>query len=131
MFAKLVEQATTWVRRDRADGWLRGAALEDAETWLANSTGKTPPPTDLQREFILASRQERQQELERWENLYKIAEQRRIAAEKNEVIAFCKSSDAFLPSIAPSMRWWKPCKQVDGCNKLTGVRRRLPSCILR
>lgn len=96
MFAKLSEQATAWVKCDRADGWLRGAALEDAEMWLANSTGKTPPPTDLQREFILISRQERQQELERWENLYKIAEQRRIAAEKNEVIAFCKSSDAYF-----------------------------------
>lgn len=96
MFAKLIEQATAWVRRDRADGWLRGAVLEDAETWLANSTGKTPLPTDLQREFIFASRRERQQELERWENLYKIAEQRRIAAEKNEITAFCKSSEAYF-----------------------------------
>lgn len=95
-FARLTQRAQEWVERDRADGWLRGADLEDAETWLANSTGKVPTPTELHKEYIFASRQERRQELERWQNLYKTAEQRRVAAEKNEITAFCKSSEAYF-----------------------------------
>ncbi|MEB3212653.1 MAG: TIR domain-containing protein [Leptolyngbyaceae bacterium] len=96
MFAKLDQQAQEWVRRDRHDGWLRGADLEDAELWLANSIGKTPPPSDLQRAYIIASRRERQAELERWQTLYEESEKRRITAEQNEITAFCKSSDAFF-----------------------------------
>ena len=95
-FAKLEQRAKEWLKRDRQDGWLRGAELEDAELWLANSAGKTPPPSQLQRDYILASRQERQAELERWQTLYEQSETRRITAERNEITAFCKSSDAFF-----------------------------------
>jgi WD40 repeat protein len=96
MFAKLAQQAQEWVSRDRSDGWLRGADLDEAEIWLANSTGKTPAPNPIQQEYILASRQERQQELERWQSLYKTSEQRRISAEHSEINAFCKSSEAYF-----------------------------------
>jgi hypothetical protein len=96
IFAKLAQRSQEWVNRDRTDGWLRGADLEEAETWLANSTGKTPAPTPIQQEYILASRQERQQELERWQILYETSEKRRIDAEQNEINAFCKSSEAFF-----------------------------------
>jgi WD40 repeat protein len=96
MFAKLAQQAQEWVSRDRSDGWLRGADLDEAEIWLANSTGKTPAPTLIQQEYILASRQERQQELERWQILYETSEKRRITAEQNEINAFCKSSEAYF-----------------------------------
>ncbi len=96
MFAKLAQRSQEWVNRDRADGWLRGADLEEAETWLANSTGKTPAPTPIQEEYIRASRQERQQELERWQVLYETSEKRRITAEQNEINAFCKSSEAYF-----------------------------------
>ncbi|MEM9449676.1 MAG: TIR domain-containing protein [Cyanobacteria bacterium P01_E01_bin.6] len=96
LFAQLQKQAEEWVRRDRQDGWLRGADLDDAELWLVNSTGKTPPPSALQRDYIIASRQERQAELERWQTLYEESEKRRITAEHNEITAFCKSSEAFF-----------------------------------
>jgi WD40 repeat protein len=96
MFAKLAQQAQEWVSRDRSDGWLRGADLDEAEIWLANSTGKTPAPNPIQQEYILASRQERQQELERWQILYETSEKRRITAEQNEINAFCKSSEAYF-----------------------------------
>ena len=96
IFAKLQQRAQEWLKRDRQDGWLRGAELEDAELWLANSADKTPPPSQLQRDYILASRRERQVELERWQTLYEQSEKRRIAAEHNEITAFCKSSDAFF-----------------------------------
>ncbi|MEM9217491.1 MAG: TIR domain-containing protein [Cyanobacteria bacterium P01_F01_bin.150] len=95
-FARLAQRAQEWQKRDRQDGWLRGAELEEAELWLASSTDKTPPPSQLQRDYILASRQERQAELERWQTLYEQSETRRIAAERNEITAFCKSSDAFF-----------------------------------
>lgn len=95
-FAKLEQRAQEWQKRDRQDGWLRGSELEDAELWLANSAGKMPPPSPLQRDYILASRHERQAELERWQTLYEQSETRRIAAEQNEITAFCKSSEAFF-----------------------------------
>lgn len=95
-FAKLAQRAKEWERRNRQDGWLRGAELDDAEVWLSNSTGKTPPPSQIQRDYILASRQERQAELERWQSLYEQSEKRRITAERNEITSFCKSSDAFF-----------------------------------
>ena len=127
-FAKLGQRAQEWLNRDRNDGWLRGADLEDAEVWLANSIGKTPPPSDLQREYILASRQERQAELERWQMLYEVAEKGRITAEKNEIHAFCKSSEAFfaldrpLDALMEALQAGERLRQVDWAEDLASLR---------
>ena len=101
LYAKLERRAQEWVERDRQDGWLRGADLEEAEIWLATSAEKTPAPSPLHRDYITASRQERQQELERWRFLYETAERRRVTAEQNEITAFCKSSEALFVTGRP------------------------------
>jgi WD40 repeat protein len=49
--------ANDWDARERDRSLLLGRSdLRDAEEWLAGQTGKEPPPTALQTEFILASR---------------------------------------------------------------------------
>ena len=101
LYAKLERRAQDWVERDRQDGWLRGADLEEAEIWLATSADKTPAPSPLHRDYITASRQERQQELERWRFLYETAERRRVAAKQNKITAFCKSSEALFVTGRP------------------------------
>jgi WD40 repeat protein len=50
-------RATEWESRSRESSFLlRGRDLRDAETWLAGREGKEPPPTQLQSEYVAASR---------------------------------------------------------------------------
>lgn len=95
-YIKLEQRYQEWLKQDRQEGFLRGRDLEEAETWLATSAGKNPPPNDLQKGFIQTSRQQQQQETERWKNLYEEAERRRLDAEFNEIKALCKSSEALF-----------------------------------
>lgn len=53
---RLLVRATEWEAAERDDGaLLRGSALKRALAWLAAAAGKTPEPTDLQRQYITAS----------------------------------------------------------------------------
>lgn len=53
---RLLVLASEWDERGRPNSLLlRGEDLREAENWLANSEGKNPKPTQLQREYINAS----------------------------------------------------------------------------
>lgn len=53
----LLARASEWESRGRGRSLLlRGAALKDAETWLANQAGRRPPSTPEHAQLILASR---------------------------------------------------------------------------
>jgi len=55
---RLETRAREWERHKREGSWLlRGKDLQEAEQWSAQVGAKTDPqPTDLQREYVLASR---------------------------------------------------------------------------
>ncbi len=56
---RLLVKAVEWDRESRDRSFLlRGRELTAAESWLAGAqTGAEPPPTELQRSYLLASRQ--------------------------------------------------------------------------
>ena len=58
MHTQVLERAAEWKRRGEERGALmRGRALTDAERWLTEGAAeREPQPTDLQREFVRASR---------------------------------------------------------------------------
>src|SRR5262249_31643831 len=59
---RLLARALEWDRRDRnVNLMLRGDDLAGAEQALAESSGKDPPAVALQREYVLASREEARQ----------------------------------------------------------------------
>ena len=50
-------RALEWDQAERQDSYLlEGDEITEAETWLANSAGKNPYPTDLHKDYVLASR---------------------------------------------------------------------------
>ncbi|KAM3100585.1 TIR domain-containing protein [Phormidesmis sp. 146-35] len=54
---RLTERAVEWNGKQRNESFvLRGDDLKFVEQWLANGEQKTPVPTELQREYIRASR---------------------------------------------------------------------------
>ena len=54
---RLLQRANEWQQRNRNTGLLlRGAALEDAQNWLARAAQKEPKPTATQIELIVTSR---------------------------------------------------------------------------
>jgi TIR domain/WD domain, G-beta repeat len=57
LHTRLLTQAREWETRDRDRSLLlRGAELKEAETWLADQTGRKPAATPAQAQLILASR---------------------------------------------------------------------------
>lgn len=51
-------KALEWSQRDRDRSFLlSGKELDEAEGWVARSSGRRPEPTDLQNAYLLASRQ--------------------------------------------------------------------------
>ena len=55
---ELLVKALEWERSNRENSLLlRGKELQEAESQLATNTSKEPRPTDLQREYVLNSRQ--------------------------------------------------------------------------
>jgi hypothetical protein len=57
LHTRLLTQAREWETRDRDRSLLlRGSELKEAETWLADQTGRKPSPTPAQVQLILASR---------------------------------------------------------------------------
>ena len=55
---RLQVKALEWERSDRENSLLlRGKDLQDAESQLVSNSSKEPHPTDLQREYVLRSRQ--------------------------------------------------------------------------
>jgi WD40 repeat protein len=96
---RLLIRAIEWEKSGRDESFLlRGNGLADVEQWIAQSRDKEPRSTPLQTEFIIASEEWQRQEIERLQTLYEQAEQRQIQAEKNEVKALCKSSEALFIS---------------------------------
>ena len=56
---QLLVKALEWEKgRRKKDFLLRGEELQEAEVQVASNTSKEPHPTDLQREYVLKSRQE-------------------------------------------------------------------------
>ncbi len=54
---RIQNRALEWERGEQESGYLlHGADLQDAENWLAQASGKNPPPTALQTQYILVSR---------------------------------------------------------------------------
>ena len=52
------QEALDWEAHDRDPAYLaRGAELTSAESWITAAAGMQPPPTQLQSEFLIASRQ--------------------------------------------------------------------------
>ncbi|MDZ8263725.1 toll/interleukin-1 receptor domain-containing protein [Nostoc sp. ChiQUE01b] len=98
-YTRLNSRAQEWEKKARHESFLlRSTELASAEQWLTDSTDKHPKPSDLHKEYITASQEWQHQEIQRWQTLYEEAEQRRISAEKNEIKALCKSSEAFVAS---------------------------------
>ncbi|MDZ8187400.1 MAG: TIR domain-containing protein [Nostoc sp. ChiSLP02] len=96
-YTRLNSRSQQWEKSDRDPSLLlRGKELASAEKWLTDSTDKHPKPTDLHKEYIIASQECQRQEIYRWQALYEAAEQQRISSEKNEIKALCKSSTAFV-----------------------------------
>jgi hypothetical protein len=59
-------KASEWNEHSRDRSFLlSGYELDEAERWLAAQSGKRPEPTDLQRNYVLASRQRTTQRLRR------------------------------------------------------------------
>ena len=55
---QLQVKALEWERNNHENSFLlRGKELQDADFQLATNTSKEPHPTDLQREYVLRSRQ--------------------------------------------------------------------------
>jgi len=65
------QKAAEWNRRDRDRSFLlSGVELETAERWLAGSSGRRPEPSELQRIYILGSRQAATRRLRRTRGLF-------------------------------------------------------------
>lgn len=55
---RLLVRASEWEKNNRNGSYiLRGVDLINAEAWRASSAGKSPQPTELQDQYILASRE--------------------------------------------------------------------------
>lgn len=54
---RILQRARDWERHNRDQGYLlRGSEIAASETWLANSGEKTPEPSKLHLDYIIASR---------------------------------------------------------------------------
>jgi WD40 repeat protein len=96
---RLLVKAIEWEHNQHnPDLLMRGSELENTIQWLAHSKHKEPQATELQTDYILASETWQREEIQRLQTLYEQSEQRRIEAEKNEVKALCKSSEALFKS---------------------------------
>jgi WD40 repeat protein len=99
LFTRLKQRADEWIKGDRHDSFLlRGTELATAEQWLINGANKQPNPSEQHKEFIIASQQWQLQEAQRWKALYEQSEQLRFEAERSEIKALCKSSEALFSS---------------------------------
>jgi WD40 repeat protein len=98
---KWSQRALEWENNDKsADLLLRGSECAIAEQWLleAEQNNKQPAVTDLQKAFIIESRKQQVEEVQRWKELYEKAEQQRRRAEIAEIEALNSLSQALLLS---------------------------------
>lgn len=59
MHTQLLVRAREWDTKGRANTYLLGGGmLQEAEAWLVAASGKSPEPTELHTQFILASRRQ-------------------------------------------------------------------------
>ncbi|MBW4693561.1 MAG: TIR domain-containing protein [Lyngbya sp. HA4199-MV5] len=114
---RLLVRAIEWNEKKQDDSFLlRGSDLKAASGWLSLGTDKDPKPTALQTQYILASgkaeiQRQRQTSLISIVGFvgaiglallaltqYQQAEQRRLDAEKGQMVALSASSRAYLSS---------------------------------
>lgn len=71
---QFLTRALRWQTNQRASSFLIvGEELEEAEQWLAASAGKSPEPTELQREYIAESRTVYDRRLQRARRLQQVS----------------------------------------------------------
>ena len=98
-YTRLRLRAEEWGRNNQHESFLlRGTELATAEQWLLDSTSKNPKPSEIHKGYIAASQDMQRKENNRWKELYGEAQKRRIEAEKSEIRALCKSSEALFES---------------------------------
>lgn len=100
----LQQRATEWEGNQRSQDFLLNAtALKGAEEWLEESKGKNPKPTDTQRDYIQASRDEMdRQEAER-KRIARVMEKRL----KNTRTALAGAAILLFISIFLGVTSWK------------------------
>lgn len=99
LYTRLKLRAEEWERSNQHESFLlRGAELADAEQWLLDSTNKNPKPSELHKSYIAASQEMQRQETQKWKDLFDEAQRQRVEAEKSEIKALCKSSEALFES---------------------------------
>ena len=114
---RLLVRAIEWDEKKQDDSFLlRGSDLKAASHWLSHGTDKDPKPTALQTQYILASGKAEIQRQRRTSLIstvgfvgsialalfaftqYRQAEQRRVDAERGQMLALSASSRAYLSS---------------------------------
>ncbi|MBD2110577.1 MULTISPECIES: toll/interleukin-1 receptor domain-containing protein [Cyanophyceae] len=99
VYTRLKLRAEEWGRNNQHESFLlRGTELATAEQWLLDSTSKKPKPSEIHKDYITASQDMQRKENNRWKELYDEAQKRRTEAEKSEIRALCKSSEALFES---------------------------------
>ena len=80
---RLLVRAKEWETRQYNQGYLlRDNDLENAESWLKTTLDKQPQPTELHYQYINASKKRQLEENNRWEELYRTADDNQRKAEK-------------------------------------------------
>jgi WD40 repeat protein len=82
MHARLLVRAREWLATGREPSYLlRGTDLDDAQRWLSAVSPNGPFPSAEHREYLLASQQAQRAETQRWQQLYRQAQARLLAAQ--------------------------------------------------
>jgi len=80
---RLLVRAREWeVRQYNQSYLLQGDDLENAESWLQTTLNKQPQPTELHHRYVNASKRRQLEESNRWEELYRTADDNQRKAEK-------------------------------------------------
>jgi len=99
LYTRLKLRAEEWEKSNQHESFLlRGTELVGAEQWLLDSMHKNPKPSELHKSFIAASQDMQRQETQKWKDLFDEAQKQRVEAEKSEIKALCKSSEALFES---------------------------------
>jgi WD40 repeat protein len=80
---RFLERAKEWETHEYNQSYLlQGDDLEDATSWLRETLQKQPPPTELHHRYIHTSQTHQLEENNRWEELYRTADDNLRRAER-------------------------------------------------
>src|SRR5205807_1147471 len=80
---RLLIRAKEWEARACDHSYLlQGSDLETAEIWLKTSLDRQPQPTELHHQYIIVSKKYQLEENNKWEELYRVADENQRKAEK-------------------------------------------------